>query len=555
MSDVPFESDGQCLPGTSTTALAQGEEKFDLAVAFVDEACEISIANDAFYRAIQAERTATISLASFLVASYPNQQEKIQSGFDSNSTTRIHLHHKDKPSLHLRINESEDGKRVVQVTTASEVSIEDQNTVYIDPLTGLGNRRLLDRFLRERREHQDTLAVIIMDLDRFKQINDTLGHAIGDRLLQLVAKRIKRTTRPHDTVVRLGGDEFIIVLESDDNSRDSAQNVASRLVEVMSRPFLAGGHQLNIGASAGISILNDDTDSIDDMVRHADLALYAAKDAGRGKYCVFTQSLEQKAQARRELEIHLRRALHLREFELVYQPQVDMPAGDLTGFEALIRWNSTLRDQISPDEFIPVAEETGEIVPIGEWVLETACKEAAGWNNNLLIAVNVSTVQFMNDNFVESVKLALHNSGLAPERLEIEITETVLISKPEQALKQLIAIRDMGISVAMDDFGTGYSSLSYLNNFPISKIKIDRAFVSINPTPKSRALCDAIISLGASLGMKTLAEGVETAEQFSQLSGAGCIAAQGYHISRPLKTTDLDHFISEYNGLNIDTGT
>jgi len=314
----------------------------------------------------------------------------------------------------------------------------------------------------------------------------------------------------------------------------------------MARPFLVDGHQLNIGASIGISTLNDNTHSVDDLMRHADLALYAAKNAGRGNYLVFTESMEQKAIARRDLEIHLRRALRMKEFELVYQPQVDMPAGELTGFEALIRWNSSFRGMVPPDDFIPVAEETGEIIAIGSWVLETACREAASWNNHLAVAVNVSPVQFLTDTFVDTISRALLNSGLAPERLEIEITESILISKPEKAHQQLTTIRDMGVGIAMDDFGTGYSSLSYLNNFPISKIKIDRAFVSTEQTPKTKALVDAIITLGASLGMKTLAEGVETAEQFSQLSSSGCIAAQGYHISRPLKAQDLDHFVNEH---------
>jgi len=354
-----------------------------------------------------------------------------------------------------------------------------------------------------------------------------------------------RAARADDTIVRWGGDEFII-LHTLGEQPSGAEGVAQRIVEMLSRPFLIDGQQINIGASVGIAILHQGTDKLEDLMRHADLALYDAKGAGRGTYRFFNPLLEKNAMERRELEISLRRALSLKEFTLAYQPQVRMPEGKLTGFEALIRWHNETRGLIPPVDFIPLAEETGEIMAIGEWVLRTACAEATKWPNELSVAVNVSPVQFKSDRFVDSVCSALSFSGLDPTRLEIEITEGVLINNSEKALSHLCAIQDMGVSIAMDDFGTGFSSLSYLNSFPFSKIKIDQAFVRGKQTDKSRALVDAIISLGASLGMKTLAEGVETPEQFEQLAEGGCMGAQGFLISKPMPAEEINEFMAQH---------
>lgn len=389
-----------------------------------------------------------------------------------------------------------------------------------------------------------SLAVIMIDLDRFKKINDTLGHGAGDTLLKLVAKRILSATRDNDTVIRMEGDEFV-VLHTIGFQPIGAISVAKRIVELMSRSFLIEGQQTNIGASVGIAALNHGTDNIADLLKHADLALYAAKAAGRGIVKFFEPALAQRAMDRRNLEIDLSRALGLKEFVLMYQPQVNMADGTLQGFEALIRWHNPKRGLVSPADFIPLAEQTGEINAIGEWTLRTACKEAMSWDGNFSVAVNVSPIQFENESIVDIVRNALIATGLAPERLELEITEGVMMKDYETAQKHLWAIKKMGVGIAMDDFGTGYSSLSYLNSFPFSKIKIDQSFVRGESSPKSRALVQAIISLGASLKMTTIAEGVETKEQFDELAAGGCQSAQGYLISRPIATPAIAGFISD----------
>lgn len=421
------------------------------------------------------------------------------------------------------------------------------NLAHRDPLTGLGNRLMLgDEIAKWQPKGAESLslAVIMIDLDRFKKVNDTLGHGAGDTLLKLVSKRILSATRDNDIVVRVGGDEFVI-LHTIGFQPVGAESVAKRIVELMSRPFLIDGQQANIGASIGIAALNHGTDNVDDLLKHADLALYEAKAAGRGKVKFFEPALAQRALDRRNLEIDLSRAIGLKEFILMYQPQINMADGTLQGFEALIRWQNPKRGIVSPADYIPLAEETGEINAIGEWTLLTACKEAMSWDGNFTVAVNVSPIQFENDRIVDIVRNALAITGLAPERLELEITEGVMMKDYETAQKHLWAIKNMGVGIAMDDFGTGYSSLSYLNSFPFSKIKIDQSFVRGENSPKSRALVQAIINLGASLKMTTIAEGVETKEQYDELAAGGCLAAQGYLISRPIATKSIAEFISD----------
>lgn len=421
---------------------------------------------------------------------------------------------------------------------------------HVDDLSLLGNRRFLEFTLADWKANSNAppLAMIMLDLDRFKQVNDSLGHEVGDKLLKLVAERIKRAARSQDSIYRLGGDEFIVLCLFDRILADVSgiTNVADKLVEILGRPFIVSGQQINIGASVGISILTQGTENVEDLMRHADLALYDAKDAGRGTFRIFTPALEQKSLDRRDIEIHLRRALGLKEFNLLYQPQVDLPDGNVVGFEALLRWNNSARGLVLPCDFIPLAEELGEIHTIGEWVMHTACCDAMQWPEHLHVAVNVSPVQFENARFVGTVRNALSRSGLPPERLELEITESVLIHKPQMAFEHLSAIRDMGVSIAMDDFGTGYSSLSYLNEFPFTKIKIDQAFIHGENAKKSKALVEAIISLGSNLGMKTLAEGVETPAQYNDLADGGCLGAQGYLISKPMAADDIDEFMIRY---------
>ena len=451
--------------------------------------------------------------------------------------------------LHVAALVPGDGARVVVAVAADPERVRAAggalDEARTDPLTRLGNRALLDARLAEP-QHRDgaSLALVMVDLDRFKPVNDTLGHAAGDKLLALVADRLKRACRASDTVIRLGGDEFVI-LHPCEAGAASAEPIAARAVELLGRPFLLDGQQVDIGASAGIASLGAGTASREDLLRHADLALYEAKRAGRGTWRRFDPSQESRAHERRELELRLRRALVLREFELVYQPQVELPGDVLTGFEALIRWNRPGRGTVSPLDFIPLAEELGEIHAIGAWVLREACREAALWPDPLRVAVNVSPVQFAREDFVGTVGEALALSGLDPARLEVEITEGVLIDDAERARSHLDALRALGIGIAMDDFGTGYSSLGYLSAFPFTKIKIDRSFVGGEQSERSRNLVRSILSLGESLGMETLAEGVETAEQLDELSRDGCGAAQGYLISRPIGAGSIRDFIAD----------
>jgi predicted signal transduction protein with EAL and GGDEF domain len=341
----------------------------------------------------------------------------------------------------------------------------------------------------------------------------------------------------------MDGDQFV-VLHTIGLQPDGAESVAKRIVELISRPFLIDGQQVNIGASIGIAALNYGTNNTIDLLKHAELALYEAKTAGFGNVKIFDPALVRLATERYQLEIDLRRALGLKEFMLMYQPQVKISNGALQGFEALIRWHHPTRGMVSPANFIPLAEETGDILAIGEWTLRTACKEALNWDGDYTVSVNVSPIQFENEKLVDIVRNTLASTGLPPARLELEITEGVLMKNQEHAQKILWAIKSMGVGIAMDDFGTGYSSLSYLNSFPFSKLKIDQSFVRVENSSKSRALVQAIINLGENLDMKTIAEGVETEEQLYELASSGCMEVQGYLISRPIAAKAIAEFIS-----------
>lgn len=389
-----------------------------------------------------------------------------------------------------------------------------------------------------------SLAVFLIGVDRFKQINETLGHEVGDQLLKFVAQRLLRISRSNDIVAHFQGDKFII-LQVGQNQPMNVTAMAERLIDLLKRPFLISGQQVNISASIGLAALYHGTGSTNDLIRHAELALYEAKVNGRGNYCFFEQFLEKKALKQRELEVSLRRALLLQEFKLFYQPQISMLDRRIVGFEALIRWERPGKGLISPLSFIPLAEDTGEINDIGKWVLQTACKEAMTWPEYIKVAVNVSPVQFESDNLVQIVKTALLASGLNPERLELEVTGRIADKKYRKSAGTTLGdTSDWGICCNGDDFGTGFSSLNYLNSFPFSKIKIDQSFVRQMQTDKSRALIKAIISLGTALGMKTLAEGVETEEQFEFLALNGCVEAQGYLISKPVPAEAILKLIS-----------
>lgn len=420
-----------------------------------------------------------------------------------------------------------------------------------DALTGLGNRLMLRERLSgllERRRPDEVIAVLAIDLDRFKAVNDTLGHEIGDDLLRMVADRIGSALGRDDLAARFGGDEFCVVQTGLSQSQpQSAEELAKRLVDLLSRSYLLHGHLVNIGASVGLAFCP--ADGMDDgtVLKNADLALYRAKQEGRGRHRFFEPAMDEDVRSRRSLEIDLRRALALRQFTLVYQPQYNLRSERITGFEALLRWNCPNRGLVSPADFIPLAEETGLIVSIGEWVIRTACREAAGWAGDLRVAVNVSALQFGNDGLTSTVVSALAESGLAAGRLELEITESVLVGDHEAALRILLGVRELGVRVSMDDFGTGYSSLSYLRSFPFDKIKIDQSFVRGDAAgPSGNAIVRAIAALGHSLGMTTTAEGVETPEQLESILAGGCTDVQGYLISKPLQPERIADFLRQH---------
>ncbi|NEV02631.1 EAL domain-containing protein [Bradyrhizobium uaiense] len=412
-----------------------------------------------------------------------------------------------------------------------------------DALTNLPNRTLFREQLEKASrlaKRSDQLAVLCLDLDHFKEINDTLGHPIGDALLREVARRLGECVTEHDTVARLGGDEFAIVQFCSNCEPSVVSSLASQVVERIAAPYEIGGHQLVIGVSIGISLAPEDGKDPDELLQKADLALYRAKADGRGTYRFFETGMDARAQARRLLERDLRFALERDEFEVYYQPIRDVEGDRVVAFEALARWNHALRGLIAPNNFIPVAEETGLIVPLGEIVLRKACMEATRWPADIAVAVNLSPVQFKNPNLVSSVKAALDASGLAADRLELEITESVLLQNSEATLAVLHELRGFGVRISLDDFGTGYSSLSYLRSFPFDKIKIDRSFVTDLATREdSMAIVRAVTGLGKSLGIVTTAEGVETDTQFDLLRQEGCTQAQGYLFSPPRPAADV----------------
>ncbi|MBR0896389.1 EAL domain-containing protein [Bradyrhizobium tropiciagri] len=412
-----------------------------------------------------------------------------------------------------------------------------------DALTNLPNRTLFREQLEKASrlaKRSDQLAVLCLDLDHFKEINDTLGHPIGDALLREVARRLGECVTEHDTVARLGGDEFAIVQFCSNCEPSVVSSLASQVVERIAAPYEIGGHQLVIGVSIGISLAPEDGKDPDELLQKADLALYRAKADGRGTYRFFEAGMDARAQARRLLERDLRLALERDEFEVYYQPIRDVEGDRVVAFEALARWNHALRGLIAPNNFIPVAEETGLIVPLGEIVLRKACLEAARWPADIAVAVNLSPVQFKNPNLVSSVKAALQASGLSADRLELEITESVLLQNSEATLAVLHELRGFGVRISLDDFGTGYSSLSYLRSFPFDKIKIDRSFVMDLATREdSMAIVRAVTGLGKSLGIVTTAEGVETDTQFDLLRQEGCTQAQGYLFSPPRPAAEI----------------
>jgi diguanylate cyclase (GGDEF)-like protein/PAS domain S-box-containing protein len=430
-----------------------------------------------------------------------------------------------------------------------------------DPLTGLANRSLLrDRITQSIAQARRTgrrMAVLFLDLDRFKVVNDSFGHPTGDCLLKLVAERLCSLVRESDTVARLGGDEFAILLANLARSEDAGV-VAQKVLTALSLPLNAEGRELHVSASIGVSVYPEDGDSGEALLKNADAAMYRAKEVGHNGFQFYVQEMGIQARQRMELETALHGALGRQEFRLHYQPQVDLKSGRISGVEALIRWTHPVLGVIPPVRFIPLAEETGLIVPIGEWVLGTACVQAKSWHDagygDLSMAVNLSARQFQQNDMAETVRRVLAETGLAAEHLELELTETLLMQDSETVVNALRKLKTIGVTLSLDDFGTGYSSLSYLKRFPIDVIKIDRSFISdLAGNADDASIACAIIAMAKILKMKTIAEGVETAEQLGFLTANHCDAIQGYYFSRPLPAEEISAQLCAGRQLEITT--
>jgi diguanylate cyclase (GGDEF)-like protein len=428
------------------------------------------------------------------------------------------------------------------ITDQRRAEVKIEHMAHHDSLTDLANRVLLNERLEQAlsRFQDRQVAVHHLDLDQFKAVNDTFGHQAGDKLLKIVADRLRGLVRETDTIARMGGDEFVIV-QAPVTDPSEATSLAQQIIEWMSEPYEIDGHQACVGASIGIAVGPGDGDSPEKLLRNADLALYRAKGDGRGTFRFFEADMDQQMQTRRVMEQDLRKALPAGEFELYYQPVVNLQSSEISGFEALIRWNHPERGQVPPATFIPLAEEIGCIVPIGEWVIRQACVTAAQWPEHLHVAVNISAAQFHGSSLMPIIVNALATSGLHPTRLEIEITESVLLHDREATLAILHKLRALGIRIAMDDFGTGYSSLTYLQSFPFDKIKIDRSFVrDITENTGSLYIVRAVAALANGMGMAATAEGVETTEQLARIAAEGCTEMQGYLFSKPLPLREIE---------------
>ncbi|MDA9532623.1 MULTISPECIES: EAL domain-containing protein [unclassified Bradyrhizobium] len=423
-----------------------------------------------------------------------------------------------------------------------------------DGLTGLPNRSLLrqqmDEMLLHTRRSAEKVALLMLGLDNFKAVNDTLGHAVGDKLLRGVAKRLRSTLREEDALARLNSDEFAIVQGGLTRPEDAVM-LAKRLLEAIADPYLLDGHSVVIGASIGIAMSPGDGDDSEKLLKSADMALSRAKLDARGTFAFFEAALDAKAQSRRKIEVELRDAIQNDVLRPYYQPLIDLQSGRITGFEALVRWPHAERGMVSPAEFIPVAEDTGLINPLGGQMLRRACLDAAAWPDDVRVAVNLSPLQFRSGNLLSVVTDALKHSGLPPRRLELEITETLLLEKSAQVLATLHALRALGVRISMDDFGTGYSSLSYLRSFPFDKIKIDQSFVrDLGANREAQAIIRSIVSLGKGLGVTITAEGVETEAELSCLRAEGCHEGQGFLFSKARPNAEIIGLLAAQRGID-----
>jgi diguanylate cyclase (GGDEF)-like protein len=439
------------------------------------------------------------------------------------------------------------------VTDARALAMKMSHQAQHDILTDLPNRMLLNDRLTHAMavadRHKQKLAVLFLDIDHFKNVNDTLGHEIGDRLLRMVADQLLGSVRNSDTVSRQGGDEFVIVLSELDDGHDAAI-AAEKILQTLSAPFQIEAHELHVSASIGIVIYPDDAREAETLLRHADFAMYHAKDCGRGNFQFFREDMNVRALERRSIESALRVAVEKAQFVLHYQPIVDLWSGATTGIEALLRWQHPIRGLLLPAEFVPVAEESSLIVPIGRWVLGEACRQSRAWQAAgmapVSIAINISAVELHDKDFVATVRTVLQESGLAPRYLELELTETFLLKDSSATALVLRELKDLGVQLSLDDFGTGYSSFSHLKGFPIDTLKIDRAFVSdVDSNCNDASIVGAVIALGKNLHMRVIAEGVETRAQLTLLQEQACPEGQGFYFGRAVAGEHLPALLNK----------
>ena len=464
---------------------------------------------------------------------------------------------KDRSVFYADINSTPvnvDGKPCLvgvfrDITERKQAEERIEHLARFDLLTGLPNRALLNDRVRYAismaQRNDEHLALMFIDLDRFKDINDTLGHDVGDELLLQVAARLKSAVRDEDTVARLGGDEFILLLPGTDNQ--GAANVAGKMLSIFAQPHQVGGQEVVVTPSIGIAMYPGDGKSFDELSKSADIAMYRTKQAGRNDFSFFAQEMQVDASRALLLSNALRHALQLGQLQLHYQPQVSLSDGKLIGAEALLRWQHPELGVISPGEFIPIAEDSGQIIAIGDWVLRTAVRQLKDWMDDgmkpMVMAVNLSALQFRYANFPDRVTQILEEAGLAPQYLELELTEGVTMDDPLLAIATMNDLNGRGVRMSIDDFGTGYSSLSYLKQFKVYKLKIDQSFVrDISSDKGDKAIVGAIISMASSMGLQTIAEGVETAEQLAFLRLQGCNEVQGYYFSRPLSAAQFEAY-------------
>lgn len=461
------------------------------------------------------------------------------------------LHYCQLYAREVRVGEQLQGYQgtVCDITQEIEAKAHIEHISHHDSLTGLANRHRLNHYLNDRLNEgvsgDSPLFLLALDLDRFKPVNDTFGHAAGDLVLREVANAISRCTREADLVARLGGDEFIVVA-NDCRTYEHAERLCQRLIEQINQPIRIDGHDVNVGTSIGIVAAPYHGLTAADLLRYADIALYEAKSNGRNLYRFYEPAMNERIMERRQLEMDMRQALRRREFRLDFQPRYDASSQTIVGAEALVRWLHPTRGLLSPACFIPLAEETGLIFELSDWVLHEACLNALSWNDNLMVSVNLSPVEFQRNDLVDRIAAVLERTGIAPQRLELEITESVMLDDAASALTMMENLKALGVRLSMDDFGTGYSSLGYLRNYPFDGIKIDRSFImGLDQSRSSEALVDAIISMGHALALTVTAEGIETAEQLGKVVELACDQAQGFYLGRPLSPMLFSQVIKE----------